>query len=409
MKESINEICKNLSDNYLFQASLGSKELFHSNMVAWLLEQPNNEGKLEALQLFGKHVLKHKSFPEIDFNNKKLYSIKREKNNIDITIEWEGIDGRNFSFIENKMKSIPTHEQLEEYNKKIKELYSKVSDDKIHKILLTPLTPSIENTDWEKVTYEDHILKFLTDCKKIKFKNEVNIFLDKYIDIIKNLIRLVDTFQINNNDEFLNRKYNFYSTEIMDPVMKIRLHDFILKLVHDKIRVVIENELAESKGIELWSGFSRQEGITDIKFKVSDFEKKTINYEQYLVIQLQGTNIKYGVEVKYDPKTKNEAIEKNKLFAKNLYQENALWFYDEEKNLKLTGNGRNKEELKYEGKGGNTGVFNSYTDCSFIYLTKKIETPETLHVKDIIDLMLKSTNHIKTNLDKFQEIFKKSK
>jgi hypothetical protein len=67
MKESINEICKNLGDNYLFQASLGSKELFHSNMVAWLLEQPNNEGKLEALQLFGKHVLEHKSFPEIDF------------------------------------------------------------------------------------------------------------------------------------------------------------------------------------------------------------------------------------------------------------------------------------------------------------------------------------------------------
>jgi hypothetical protein len=195
----------------------------------------------------------------------------------------------------------------------------------------------------------------------------------------------------------------------MDPVMKIRLHDFILKLVHDKIRVVIENELAESKGIELWSGFSRQEGITDIKFKVSDFEKKTINYEQYLVIQLQGTNIKYGVEVKYDPKTKNEAIEKNKLFAKNLYQENALWFYDEEKNLKLSGNGRNKKELKYEDKSGNTGIFNSYTDCSFIYLTKKIETPETLHVKDIIDLMLKSTNHIKTNLDKFQEIFNKPK
>ena len=412
-KESISQICKKLSNSYLFQASLGSKELFHSNMIAWLLEQTNNEGeygKLEALQLFGKNVLKQDSFPKIDFDNKKSYSIKREKNNIDITIEWEGENGKNFAFIENKMKSIPTHEQLEEYNKKIKDLLPKVDDEKIHKVLLTPFMPSIEYDKWENVTYENHILNFLTTCKNnITFRNDdVNIFLDNYISVVENLIRLVDTFQINNDGEFLNRKYNFYSKEIIEPVIDIRLHDFILKLVHDKIRVIIKNQLGKSNGIEFWSGFSRQEGITDIKLKVGEKinrEKKKIDFEQYVVIQLQGTNIKYGVEVKYDPKTKTEAIETNKRFAKNLYQENTLWFYDEEKNIKLTGKGRNKEELSYLEKDGDSGVFNSYTDCSFIYLTKKMENPETLDVKEIIDLMIKSANHIIVNLDKFNEIF----
>lgn len=409
-KESISQICKKLSNSYLFQASLGSKELFHSNMLAWLLEQPNLDGKLESLQLFGKNVLKIDSFPKIDFDNKKSYSIKREKYNIDIIIEWEGENGENFAFIENKMKSIPTHEQLEEYNEIIKNHYPVDNKDKIHKRLLTPFKPNITISEWDIVTYEHDILYFIQDCKKIKFNNEVTIFLEKYIDLIKNIIGLVDTFQINNDAEFLNRKYNFYSEEIMKPVIKIRLHDFILKLVHDKIRVLIKNQLSNSNGIEFWSGFSRQEGITDIKFKV-EYKKEDMNpYEHYLVIQLQGASIKYGVEVKFEePEIKKEAIEKNILLANKLYKENNLWFFDIETSVKLKGKGRNKGKLKYEDGDGGFGVFNSYSDGSFIYLTKKIENPETLDVKEIIDLMVKSANHIRFNKDKFQEILISSK
>lgn len=35
----IKVITESLKNNFLFQVSLGSKELFHSNLLAWLLEQ----------------------------------------------------------------------------------------------------------------------------------------------------------------------------------------------------------------------------------------------------------------------------------------------------------------------------------------------------------------------------------
>jgi hypothetical protein len=112
----MNDIIKKLKDNFLFHASLGSKELFHSNLLAWILEQRNSKGEFEALRIFIKTVAKLDVGIITDDNNP---IIAREENKIDLTIKWKEGNDWNLIFIENKMKSIPTLEQLKEYDKKI--------------------------------------------------------------------------------------------------------------------------------------------------------------------------------------------------------------------------------------------------------------------------------------------------
>ena len=116
--EEFDNIIKNLKNNFLFQASLGSKELFHSNMLAWLLEQKNDRNEFEVLKFFIKQFTGEDSptFIEQEFLE---FRIEREEQNIDLTIKWK--DGKNWNliFIENKMKSIPTPKQLNEYDDKI--------------------------------------------------------------------------------------------------------------------------------------------------------------------------------------------------------------------------------------------------------------------------------------------------
>ena len=89
---------KNLKQSPMFAISLSSKELFHSNFWAWLIEHNPEYSKV--------------FFDDIDFNIK--LSVKREEKNRDLSIhlnQWVYI-------IENKLKSLPSREQIEEYQKK---------------------------------------------------------------------------------------------------------------------------------------------------------------------------------------------------------------------------------------------------------------------------------------------------
>lgn len=88
-----------LKKSPIFAMSLGSKELFHSNFWAFLIEQ---EETREFIKVF------FKNFPISNFKE-----VKREDKHRDITICDK--DGKEF-VIENKIKSYPDKEQLEKYD-----------------------------------------------------------------------------------------------------------------------------------------------------------------------------------------------------------------------------------------------------------------------------------------------------
>lgn len=93
-----------LKRSLLFRMSLGSKELFHSNVWAWLIERDTS-----FVEVF---------FNDIDISdlcsgeNKKI-CVSREAKHRDIVI-W--LPNKKYLVIENKIKSLPTEQQLKEYS-----------------------------------------------------------------------------------------------------------------------------------------------------------------------------------------------------------------------------------------------------------------------------------------------------
>ena len=86
-----------LKQSPVFTMSLGSKELFHSNFWAFLMEHNDYKALLFSL------------FPELD--SSKTIEIRREYKNRDIVI----INNEKEYVIENKIKSYPDLDQLKRY------------------------------------------------------------------------------------------------------------------------------------------------------------------------------------------------------------------------------------------------------------------------------------------------------
>ena len=103
------KILEELNKNPMFRLSLGSKELFHSNFLAFLWEQ-NHEAFLELLNDLCSSLINVN-----DLLSKKELTLDREKENFDICIHHKEGKGKKEIYdiiIENKVKSIPYKEQL---------------------------------------------------------------------------------------------------------------------------------------------------------------------------------------------------------------------------------------------------------------------------------------------------------
>lgn len=130
------KIVEGLKNNAVFQLSLSSKELFHSNFLCWLAEDKNCSAVFtEVLKLFGfennvetitEGLLKGEYMALREYKNfdfcicEKVKNFKHDKDDEDADEEY--IPGRLLLVLENKFKSIPYKEQLEKYSEKAEEL-----------------------------------------------------------------------------------------------------------------------------------------------------------------------------------------------------------------------------------------------------------------------------------------------
>lgn len=127
------KIVEQLKKNAVFQLSLSSKELFHSNFLCWLAEDKNcSDVFIEVLKLFGfdeqaakkitdglqnEEYMALREYKNFDFCIcEKVKNFKHDKNDEDIDEEY--IPGRLLLVLENKFKSIPYESQLKEYQEK---------------------------------------------------------------------------------------------------------------------------------------------------------------------------------------------------------------------------------------------------------------------------------------------------
>ena len=147
----------NLKDSPLFNLSLTNKELFHSNFIAWLGEQyPNIFVELINKLLNGSYPNWCKGLLPDNL------IIKREHKNFDISV-FEKSDNSKINprlVIENKVKSVPTKKQLNEYE-------DKINNDKSVALLLLTMNEQLQeladietSTRWVLANY-NHLSTYL--------------------------------------------------------------------------------------------------------------------------------------------------------------------------------------------------------------------------------------------------------
>lgn len=220
--EIITNELKELYQNPMFRISLGSKELFHSNFLAFLWDCD----KQAFLNVINYLLPKGKKINVNELLGKDELTIYREKENLDLCIchtenNKECID----IIIENKVKSIPYIEQLDEYRQTAAKPQYKNSTAVTY-ILLTlaevfPNKEAIIESGWNIITY-DQLVKAI---KQYYHKNNIEPRLQQYVadytDFIEKLsaLQIVDKF----NDE------PFHNPDIIAAYHKKKLSDLYLK------------------------------------------------------------------------------------------------------------------------------------------------------------------------------------
>ena len=373
---------ENLKKSPLFNLSLSSKELFHSNFLYWLGESH----KVEFGEIFKDFL---KILPED--NNLEIEKIHREKDNIDLSFTYYN---EQEIIIENKVKSIAYIEQLKKYSEK--------NTDKKNYILLSLSKPVFfedkdkfvikanNNIDveWNFLSYSTLLGMLKTLSKKIQGSYHQNIIND-YCNFIDGLIEIESYCNLTEDDCF-----PFEKNEIFSDIKEIRLHDFYLKRKYELLAFQVSNKIKETKedsiffgSLSNWEkqkdkpiyighGMTRGLGLMDIKYKIST--------NVSLGIQIQGDHYRMVVE---------NTVDLASIAGKIL--EEKLWFDFSE----------NFDEKEVYPKGEKE--FNKY-GATFFYKSVNLVSDPNLSISDLIKFILNDLNKIEANKDDILNVINQS-
>ena len=318
-KESImgiSDIVDKLKNNALFKISLGSKELFHSNFIESILSIESPEWRN-----FSKIFLEF--FLDCELEEPFFLDSSREKNHIDIQLDLYDnpeklLRTQKFTIvIENKVKSLPDKDQLEEYYKS----YKSTNKDNDKFILLSLIEPKdFKEKDvkpWIFKTYRDLSSSLLLALKKtentlpnrngkISFKDLVEEYIG-FITALSDLGQLIDTKK--------EDSYDFFEGEVSGVnLRKLRIHDLALKLKFQQIKSLLKQELVppkitgfricgqltkkihpEPNAIYLNTDFTNSKALVDATVCLGRIMRNgnDINLYHCLSVQLQGDQLRY--------------------------------------------------------------------------------------------------------------------
>ena len=196
--DELKRIIMDLQNNPMFACSLASRELFHSNIWAWLIRK----------------YPKTFTYLFIDeYNQQDEIVAIREYEKMDLFLEI----GNNKIIIENKFKSMPNKAQLDDYWKKIEGNNKKL-------ILVSYFDSFFEmEENWIKYSYEDikTRLKSCFENRKENIVEEDKNFITAYINLLSLLIELKKCIKINDTDTVEDFYIILYDDKIQKELDKI--------------------------------------------------------------------------------------------------------------------------------------------------------------------------------------------
>ncbi len=226
LKDTLVEI----SNNVMFRLSLCSRELFHSNFWAWLIEkQP-----IQVLPIFVKDL----DLSKIDLSNfdvkreetvskviqKNIYTGKEinKKCNADISFKL----GDTLYIIENKFKSLPDSEQLNNY----------IEGKSNTKIILTSfIKPYFElKPNMSFVSYET-ILLGLQNVDLTVFKEDEKSIIKNYIECLRLLVELKKELSFTKNSTLTYGEFIKQMESVKEIAEKNNFYYFIEKIFYSNL------------------------------------------------------------------------------------------------------------------------------------------------------------------------------
>ncbi|NTV22484.1 MAG: PD-(D/E)XK nuclease family protein [Candidatus Yonathbacteria bacterium] len=270
-----------LKTSPMFNFSLGSKELFHSNFLAWFVEE---------YPVSASHVLN--TFCIEDDIPRDIINVARERKNKDLTIYFSD---NSSLIVENKVKSIPSLEQLSRYSKDCKGMPGKTSF-----LLLSLMRPLfVLPKPWQYMNYGD--LSNLIEKEIVYIENSYHkeIVYD-YVRMVKALHTLVQEIHVADED-----LYNFCEDGIHIIFREIRIGDLYHKLRFQLFALRIETMLKESFPESIFSigdregekvagqfyiniGMTRGQGLVEVAYMIIP--------GLFITIQIQDNHYKQMVQ-----------------------------------------------------------------------------------------------------------------
>ncbi|WP_161925553.1 PD-(D/E)XK nuclease family protein [Gordonia crocea] len=178
MAEDFVEIARRIGTNPLGRLMYGQRELFHSNLLAWVFD---------VLPAVADAAFQ--TFTQPGAGNERR--VDRERGHLDLVMNWPG---HAPLAIENKVFSIPSREQLTAYEKAT----AKWPEKPI--LLLLSMSQAGFNTGrWKELNYATLATSFegaLPDCSSYEVET-----VRKYIDLIRDLDILVNGTDIKSDGE----------------------------------------------------------------------------------------------------------------------------------------------------------------------------------------------------------------
>lgn len=307
---------EHLKKSPLFNFSLGSKELFHSNFLAWLGE--NDSTRTIFVGIIKDFLSKSKkkidvSWLEDFIKNPTQFDINREFMHFDLCIKR---NNKPVLILENKVKSLPYFEQIDKYHKKVIEKKA-WKDCNISYVLLTLIDDFIDREriekEWIIVSYKE--LADSLNILNLGCQNNVyqHFIIDDYRYLVNTLISIKDNWTFSDTlllDE--NNVKGLNGLRILDLAQKLQINRLYLELVNKitNVGIAIKSEsfwnLKNTKHkMKIGIGYSNKSALLDIVVfldkDINKIEDKKDNINT-LHIQLQGSQYRHAYEFEIDQK-----------------------------------------------------------------------------------------------------------
>lgn len=283
-KKDASDLVEGLKKSPVFNISLASKELFHSNFWAWLFETPrtNSVKAEEYIQVF---------FPSY-FAAGGCVKVARERDNIDVKIVVETEEEINRYIIENKVKSIPSIDQLRTYTKKIEGGNLKRKKCINHYLLTSIIKPIFDLPDeWGSKTLGE----IGGDLQAIATRENDDYRRMIIQDYGRSLVNLSQLMQFEDEGSEL---YNFHFSKgesemnsYLSEIKELRIYDLYVKRKISQLAHKIQSDFHGTPDVYINVGFNNGKGTLNA-YLLENIGAKTLR----VGIQIEGNQYRYHIE-----------------------------------------------------------------------------------------------------------------